>query len=121
MAMLPVLYHNPRCSKSRAALKLLQEQGAEFEVVRYLESPPDEQGLRGLLSKLGMKPLQLMRRSETLFRDLKLGDAQVSDDERILAMVANPILIERPILVSGDRACVGRPPERVLEVLPGRI
>ena len=115
--MLPVLYHNPRCSKSRAALKLLEEQGAEFEVVRYLESPPDENGLRDLLSKLEMNPLELMRRSEAVFRELGLGNAQVSDDERILAMVANPILIERPILISGDRACVGRPPERVLELL----
>lgn len=115
--MSSVLYHNPRCSKSCAALKLLQEQGAEFEVVRYLESPPDEAHLRNLLTRLGMKPLQLIRRSETLFGELGLGGEQVSDEERICAMAANPLLIERPIFVSGNRACVGRPPERVLELL----
>ncbi len=115
--MVAVLYHNPRCSKSRAALALLEEQGVDFEVVRYLESPPDEAGLRELLSMLGMTPLELMRRSEPVFGELGLGNGKVADGERIQAMVANPILIERPIFIAGGRALVGRPPERVLELL----
>ncbi len=114
---MPQLYHNPRCSKSRAALALLREREAEFEVVRYLETPPDEVGLRKLLDKLGMQPLDLIRRSESKFRELGLGGAAVSDDERIRAMAANPILIERPIFIAGERAIVGRPPERVLDLL----
>ena len=111
------LYHNPRCSKSRAALALLTERGAEFEVVRYLETPPDEARLRKLLTKLSMTPLELMRRSERRFRELGLGRPDVSDPERIRAMAENPILIERPIFIAGGRAIVGRPPERVLELL----
>ena len=111
------LYHNPRCSKSRAALALLNERGVDFEIVRYLENPPDEAMLRELLSKLGMTPLELMRRSESKFRELRLGGADVSDQQRIRAMVDNPILIERPVFISGEKAIVGRPPERVLELL----
>ena len=112
-----VLYHNPRCSKSRAALALLQQRNVDLEVVRYLEAPPDEATLRELLDKLGMKPLELMRRGEARFRELGLKDAGVSDDDRVQAMAENPILIERPIFIAGNRAVVGRPPERVLELL----
>ena len=111
------LYHNPRCSKSRAALALLQERDAEFEVVRYLETPPDEATLRDLLGKLGMTPLELMRRSESTCRELGLKGADVSDEDRIRAMAAHPILIERPIFIVGAKAVVGRPPERVLDLL----
>ena len=112
-----LLYHNPRCSKSRAALALLQERDADFEVVRYLDTPPDEATLRDLLDKLGMTPLELMRRSESTYRELGLKGADVSDEDRIRAMAAHPILIERPIFIAGARAVVGRPPERVLELL----
>lgn len=112
-----MLYHNPRCSKSRAALAILAERGAEFEVVRYLEEPPSEAELRDLLDKLGMTPLELMRRSEGVFRKFGLGDASVTNEERVRAMAANPILIERPVFVVADKAVVGRPPERVLELL----
>ena len=112
-----VLYHNPRCSKSRGALALLQERDVELEVVRYLENPPDEAALRELLGQLGMTPLELMRRGESRYRELGLKAADVSDDERIRAMTENPILIERPIFVTHGKAVVGRPPERVLELL----
>ena len=112
-----LLYHNPRCSNSRAALALLNERRVDFAVVRYLEEPPDEAGLRELLAKLGMTPLDLMQRSEHRFRELGLGGADVSDQERIRAMVDNPILIERPIFIADGKAVVGRPPERVLELL----
>ena len=112
-----VLYHNPRCSKSRAALALLQERDVDFDVVRYLETPPDEASLRELLGQLGMTPLELMRRGEARYRELGLKAATVSDDDRIRAMVENPILIERPIFITRGKAVVGRPPERVLELL----
>ena len=114
---MPQLYHNPRCSKSRAALALLEERGVDFEVVRYLQTPPDESELRTLLGKLGMAPGELMRRSEPRFRELGLGGPDVTDQQRIRAMSENPILIERPIFCAGARAVVGRPPERVLELL----
>lgn len=112
-----VLYHNPRCSKSRAALVILEERGAEFEVVRYLETPLSEAELRDLLDKLDMTPLELMRRSESAFKEGRLGDGGVSDAERVRAMAENPVLMERPVFVVADRAVVGRPPERVLELL----
>ena len=117
MTAMAQLYHNPRCSKSRAALALLNERGVDFEIVRYLENPPDEAALRELLTKLGMTPLELMRRSERRFHELRLGVADVSDSERIRAMADNPILIERPVFILGERAVLGRPPERVLELL----
>lgn len=112
-----VLYHNPRCSKSRAALALLQERGLDLEVVRYLDNPPNEAALRELLAQLDMTPLELMRRGEARCRELGLKAADVSDDERIRAMAENPILIERPIFITGGKAVIGRPPERVLELL----
>ena len=112
-----VLYHNPRCSKSRAALALLQDRDLDLEVLRYLETPPDEAALRKLLGQLGMTPLELMRRGEARYRELGLKAATVSDHDRIRAMVENPILIERPIFITRGKAVVGRPPERVLELL----
>lgn len=112
-----VLYHNPRCSKSRAALALLKERDVDLEVVRYLEDPPDEASLRRLLGQLGMTPLELMRRGEARYRELGLKAAGVSDDQRVRAMAENPILIERPIFIAGGKAVIGRPPERVLELL----
>lgn len=112
-----VLYHNPRCSKSRAALALLRERDVDLEVVRYLENPPGEAALRELLDQLDMTPLELMRRGEARYRELGLKGADISDDDRIRAMAENPILIERPIFIAGGRAIVGRPPERVLELL----
>jgi len=112
-----VLYHNPRCSKSRAALALLQDRDLDLEVLRYLETPPDEAALRELLAQLDVTPLELMRRGEARYRELGLKAADVSDDERIRAMAENPILIERPIFITGGKAVIGRPPERVLELL----
>ena len=111
------LYHNPRCSKSRAALQLLEERGIEPDVVEYLKEPPDRKTLKQILSRLGLKPRQLLRTKEAVYRELGLDDPAVSDDELIDAMVEHPILIERPIAVAGGRAALGRPPERVLDVL----
>jgi arsenate reductase len=111
------LYHNPRCSKSRGALELLEARGLEPRVVRYLETPPSAAELRGLLAKLGYSARQLLRSGEEEYQTLNLADPTLDDDALIAAMVAHPRLIERPILVAGDKAVVGRPPERVLELL----
>jgi arsenate reductase len=109
------IYHNPRCSKSRATLALLEERGVQPEIIRYLDNPPSADELRELLRMLGRTPGELARRGEEAWRSLELADA---DDETILAaMVNHPKLIERPIVINGDRAALGRPPEAVLEIL----
>ena len=111
------IFHNPRCSKSRQTLALLEEKGIEPEVVRYLETPPDATQLRDLLSKLGLTARQLLRTKEDEYRELGLSDASLSEEQLIEAMVSHPKLIERPIVVRGDKAVLGRPPETVLELL----
>ncbi|EKN45494.1 MULTISPECIES: arsenate reductase (glutaredoxin) [Pseudomonas] len=112
------LYHNPRCTKSRGALELLQARGLSPDVVLYLETPPDAAQLRELLGKLGISARQLLRTGEDDYKQLNLADASLSDEQLIAAMAAHPKLIERPILVVGDKAVIGRPPENVLELLP---
>ncbi|MBF8756801.1 arsenate reductase (glutaredoxin) [Pseudomonas guariconensis] len=112
------LYHNPRCSKSRGALELLEERGLAPTIVRYLETPPDAATLKALLGKLGIAPRQLLRTGEEEYKALDLANPALSDDQLIDAMVQHPKLIERPILVVGDKAVIGRPPEKVLEILP---
>jgi len=111
------IFHNPRCSKSRATLALLQERGIEPQVRLYLEDPPDAAELRRILGKLGFSARQLMRRGEEAYREQLLDDESLSEDELIAAMVATPKLIERPIVIAGQRAAIGRPPESVLEIL----
>lgn len=111
------IFHNPRCSKSRATLALLQEQGVEPEIRLYLESPPDANELSSILQKLGKSPRELMRKGESEYRELGLNDETLSDDELIQAMVSSPKLIERPIVLANGRAAVGRPPESVLDIL----
>ena len=112
------LYHNPCCSKSRGALELLEARGLTPEVVRYLETPPDAATLKALLGKLGIGARQLLRSGEDEFKTLGLADPALSDDQLIDAMARHPKLIERPILVAGNKAVIGRPPEKVLEILP---
>jgi len=112
-----LLYHNPRCSKSRAALELLESRGLDVEVVRYLETPLDAATLRQLLARLGLDARQLLRSGEDEYRALGLADPALGEEQLIAAMVTHPRLIERPIAVRGDRAVIGRPPERVLEIL----
>lgn len=111
------LYHNPRCSKSRGALDLLEARGLAPTVVRYLETPPDVATLKALLDKLGMPPRQLLRTGEDDYAQLNLADPTLSDAQLIDAMATHPKLIERPILVAGDKAVIGRPPEKILEIL----
>ena len=115
--MAVTIYHNPRCSKSRATLKLLEERGIALEIVEYLKTPPDAATLDGLLTMLGMEPRELMRRKEAPYRENGLDDESLGRDALIAAMVVNPILIERPIVVAGAKAALGRPPEAVLEIL----
>jgi len=111
------LYHNPRCSKSRQTLQLLQEQGLEPEVVEYLKTPPDAATLEKILDMLGLEPRQLMRTKEDEYQALGLDDPSLSREQLIEAMVKTPKLIERPILVKDGKAAIGRPPEQVLELL----
>ncbi|WP_422025785.1 arsenate reductase (glutaredoxin) [Pyruvatibacter mobilis] len=111
------IYHNPRCSKSRATLALLEENGHAPEVVEYLKTPPTEDELRQVLAALGLGPRDVIRTGETAYKDNNLADESLSDDQLIAAMVADPILIERPIVVSGGKAKIGRPPEGVLDIL----
>lgn len=112
-----VLFHNPRCSKSRAALQLLRDRGVEPTLVPYLETLPTVEALRELVGILGVAPRQLLRTGEAEFADLGLGSEAATDEDMLRAMATHPRLIERPILVRGGRAVIGRPPERVLELL----
>lgn len=111
------LYHNARCSKSRGALELLGERGIEPELVHYLEMPPSPAELRELLRMLGTGARGLLRTGEPEYTELGLDDVMLGDDALIAAMAAHPTLIERPVFVHGDRAVIGRPPERILELL----
>jgi arsenate reductase len=111
------IFHNPRCSKSRATLALLQERGLEPEITLYLENPPDPGELRSILGKLDLTARQLMRTGEAEFHELDLSDASLSEEALIAAMAAHPRLIERPIVLANGRAAIGRPPEAVLDIL----
>ncbi|ELY3748025.1 arsenate reductase (glutaredoxin) [Cronobacter sakazakii] len=112
------IYHNPRCSKSRETLSLLTERGIEPNVVLYLETPPDAATIKTLLNQLGFSQArELMRTKEDLYKTLNLADPSLSEEALIQAMVDNPKLIERPIVISHGKARLGRPPEQVLEIL----
>lgn len=111
------IYHNPRCSKSRATLALLRERGLEPEIVEYLESPPGRDELASLLEKLGLRACDLVRRGEDVYRAAGLDEQKSSDEDCLRALLAHPVLMQRPIVVNGDRARIGRPPEAVCEIL----
>ncbi|RDS83822.1 arsenate reductase (glutaredoxin) [Dyella monticola] len=111
------IYHNNRCSKSRAALALLEQHGKPFEVIHYLETPPSIGEFKKLLSQLGISARQLLRAGEDEYRQLGLDDTSLSDDALIAAMVKHPRLIERPIVIADGKAVIGRPPEKLLEIL----
>ncbi|WP_291993254.1 arsenate reductase (glutaredoxin) [Candidatus Accumulibacter sp. ACC003] len=110
------IYHNKRCSKSRAACQLIADKGVDVEIIDYLATPLSREELRELLQKLGMKPEQLVRRGEAVFKEHYAGRVLI-DDEWLEALATHPILIERPIVVRGQQAVLGRPPEKVLELL----
>ncbi|MEM7100704.1 MAG: arsenate reductase (glutaredoxin) [Pseudomonadota bacterium] len=111
------IYHNPRCSKSRQTLALLEEHGATPEIIEYLINPPDSNTLNQILSMLDYSPRDLMRKKEAAYIEENLADAALTHDQLVKAMINNPILIERPIVVAADRATIGRPPENVLELI----
>ena len=111
------IYHNPRCSKSRATLELLRSRGIEPEIILYLDSPPTASELDSILKQLGRGPRELMRSGEAEYAEQGLDDASLGRADLIAAMVATPKLIERPIVLANGKAAVGRPPESVLEIL----
>ncbi|HEX9702996.1 MAG TPA: arsenate reductase (glutaredoxin) [Rhodospirillales bacterium] len=113
--MAVTIYHNPRCTKSRQTLALLEGKGVKPRIVEYLETPPSPAELKRILKMLGMTPRQLLRKKEA--KEAGLDDARLSDDALIEKMAANPIVIERPIVVKGSKAALGRPPENVLDIL----
>ena len=115
--MAVTIYHNPRCSKSRQTLQLLQDRGIEPEIVEYLKTPPSVDEMDAVLAKLGIEPRALMRTKEAAWREAGMSDEKLSRRRLIELMVANPIVIERPIVVNGTRAALGRPPESVLSIL----
>lgn len=110
------IYHNPRCQKSRQSLDLLRHNGVEPEIVEYLKDTPTKDELKTVLAKLNLKPQDILRKGEQVYKE-KFKDMQFSDEEWLNIMVEYPKLIERPIIVSGNRAVIGRPPESVLELL----
>lgn len=113
------LYHNPRCSKSRETLKLLQDNHIEPTIIEYLKSPPSTKALKSLIQQLEITPRQLLRTKESLYKEIGLDQPEVTDEKIISAMHDNPVLIERPIVVNHDnqRAAIGRPPEAILNIL----
>ncbi len=115
--MAVTIYHNPRCSKSRQTLQLLRDQGIEPQVVEYLKTPPSADELDVVLTKLGIEPRALMRTKAAAYREAGMADDGLSRRALIDLMVANPIVIERPVVVNGARAALGRPPESVLSIL----
>lgn len=110
------IYHNPKCTKSRATLGILQERGVEARIVEYLKSPPSKAELKAIIEKLGIRPEELVRKGEDVYKT-KYAGKKLTDAQWIDAMISDPILIERPIVVSGSRAVIGRPPENVEQLL----
>lgn len=115
--MTVTIYHNPRCSKSRQTLALIEDEGIAPKVVDYLKAPPNVAELKNILKKLGLRARDIVRTGEARYAELGLKERDAGDDELLALMVENPILIERPIVVSGEKAAIGRPPEAVLDIL----
>ena len=111
------IYHNPRCSKSRQTLSLLEQKGVEIDIIEYLKTPPDLKTLKDIIQRLGITPHELLRKNEEEYKLLGLDNRDVSDEQIIAAMVKNPKLIERPIVIYHGKAALGRPPENVLTIL----
>ncbi|GGW26129.1 arsenate reductase (glutaredoxin) [Arenibacter certesii] len=110
------IFHNPRCSKSRQGVALLTESGKDFEIVKYLENVPTKKELKEIVKILGVKPIELIRTNESIWKDNYKGK-ELSDDELLSAMVENPKLIERPIVIRNNKGVIGRPPEKIMELL----
>jgi len=117
MASETIIYHNPRCSKSRASLALLEQNNIEPQIVEYLKNTPDKETLQRVISLLGCSPRDIIRTGQSEYRENQLDNPELSDEQLINAMLEHPILIERPIIIQGDKAVIGRPPENVLQLL----
>jgi arsenate reductase len=113
----PLIYHNPRCSKSRETLQILVENNSSPEVIEYLQNPPDEDELRHIIALLGIPARELLRSGEDAYTKAGLDDSNLDEEAVIRAICEYPVLLQRPIVISGDRAVIGRPPSRVLELL----
>jgi arsenate reductase (glutaredoxin) len=111
------IYHNPRCGKSRQTLQLLQAQGVDVEIIEYLKTPPNAKELDDILQKLNMEPRELMRKKEAVYKESGLNNPSLDRQALINGMINNPILIERPLVITNDKAAIGRPPETVLAIL----
>ncbi len=111
------IYHNPKCSKSRQTLELLQQNGITPAIIEYLKTPPTAETLKEILAQLGLAPRDLMRKKEAIYAENELDNPFLSDDDLIDFMIAHPILIERPIVLANGKAALGRPPEQVLDIL----
>ena len=112
-----IIYHNPRCSKSRQTLEILNQQDVSTEVVLYLENPPSPEEVASILQKLGLDPRDVIRKGEEEYKLLNLKDQSLTENELIAFMSENPKLIERPIVIKGNKAVIGRPPENVLSII----
>ena len=110
------LYHNPRCSKSRQGLAILQEANQKFEIVEYLKNPISESEIKDILKKLNIEPLDLVRKNEAIWKE-KYKGKNISNEQVIQAMLEHPKLIERPIFINGDKAVIGRPPEKIISII----
>ncbi|MEW5009826.1 MAG: arsenate reductase (glutaredoxin) [Cycloclasticus sp.] len=111
------IFHNPRCSKSRQTLQLLADNNVQAEIIEYLKQAPSKTELESILSLLGLSPRQLMRKGEAIYKELNLAEESLSDEQLLDAMLSNPILIERPIVLANGKAAIGRPPESVLDII----
>ena len=111
------IFHNPRCSKCRLTMDILEDKGVDATVIEYLKTPPNKAELGEVLDLLGIEPRELMRKQEASYKDNNLNNPELSREQLIQAMIDNPILIERPIVINGNKATIGRPPEKVLDIL----
>jgi len=111
------IFHNPKCSKCRLTMDILSDKGIDVTIVEYLNTPPDSAELNEVLNMLGMEPRDLMRKHETPYKDNNLDNPDLTREQLIQAMIDNPVLIERPIIINGNKATIGRPPEKVLDIL----
>jgi arsenate reductase len=113
----PIIYHNPRCSKSRETLKILEDNGHSPKIIEYLIQPNSNNQIRSLINMLGIAPRDILRTGEEAYKTLNLADHSISDDDIIEAIRQHPVLLERPIVINGKKAVIGRPPVRVLDIL----
>jgi len=111
------IFHNPKCSKCRLTMDILDDKGVTATVIEYLKTPPDSSELNEVLDLLGMQPRDLMRKHEAAYKENNLDNPDLNREQLVQAMIDNPILIERPIVINGNKATIGRPPEKVLDIL----